>query len=59
MIDGIKVFREGIAKQMEGLRLQDESLAIVQEAVAKHHLGHQTLCWMLLWWAEGVLSLIL
>ena len=38
VVNGIKVFREGIAKQTEGLRLQDEALAIVQEAVAKHPL---------------------
>ena len=38
VVNGIKVFREGITKQMEGLRLQDEGLAIVQEAVAKHPL---------------------
>ena len=38
VVNGIKLFREGITKQMEGLRLQDEGLAIVQEAVVKHPL---------------------
>ena len=38
VVDGIKLFREGIGKQIEGLKLQDEGLAIVQEAVAKHPL---------------------
>ena len=39
VVNSIKVFREGIAKQMEGLRLQHEGLAIVQEAVVKHPLS--------------------
>ena len=38
VVDGIKLFREGIAKQIEGLKLQDEGLALVQEAIAKHPL---------------------
>ena len=38
VVDGIKLFREGIAKQVKGLKLQDKGLAIVQEAVAKHPL---------------------
>ena len=38
VVNGIKVFREGITKQMEGLKLKDEGLAIVREAVAKHPL---------------------
>ena len=38
VVDGIRVFREGITKQMEGLKLQDEGLAIVQDAVAEHPL---------------------
>ena len=38
VVDGIKLFRYGIAKQIEGLKLQDEGLALVQEAVAKHPL---------------------
>ena len=38
VVNGIKVFREGITKQMEGFSLQDEGLAIVQEAVANHPL---------------------
>ena len=33
-----RVFREGITKQMEGLKLQDDYLAIVQDAVVKHPL---------------------
>ena len=37
-VDGIRLFRQGIAKQIEGLKMQDEGLAIVQEAVAKHPL---------------------
>ena len=37
-LTGLKAFREGITKQMEGLNLQDEGLAIVQDAVAKHPL---------------------
>ena len=36
--DGIKLFREGRAKQIKGLKLQDEGLATVQEAVVKHPL---------------------
>ena len=35
---GFKVSREGIAKQMGGLKLQDEGLAMVQDVVAKHPL---------------------
>ena len=38
VVDGIKLFREGIGKQIEGLKLQDEGLAIVHETVAKHPL---------------------
>ena len=38
VVDGIKVFREDITKQKEGLMLQDEGLAIVQDAVARHPL---------------------
>ena len=38
VVDGIKLFREGIGKQIEGLKLQDEGLAIIQEVVAKHPL---------------------
>ena len=38
VVDGIRLFREGIAKQIEGLKLQDKDLALVQEAVAKHPL---------------------
>ena len=38
VVDRIRLFREGIAKQIEGLKLQDEGLALVQEAVAKHPL---------------------
>ena len=38
VVDRIKLFREGIAKQIRGLKLQDKGLAIVQEAVAKHPL---------------------
>ena len=30
VVEGIKVFREGITKQIEGLKLQDESLAWMQ-----------------------------
>ena len=37
-VEGIRLFRQGIVKQIEGLRMQDEGLAIVQEAVAKHPL---------------------
>ena len=33
-----KLFREGISKQIKGLKLQDKGLALVQEAVAKHPL---------------------
>ena len=36
--DGIRLFREGISIQIEGLKLQDKVLALVQEAVAKHPL---------------------
>ena len=38
VVDGIRLFREGIAKQIKGLKLQDKGLALVQEAVAKHPL---------------------
>ena len=38
VVDGIRVFREGIAKQMEGFKLQNEGMAIVQDTVAKHPL---------------------
>ena len=38
VVDGIKLFREGIAKQIEELKLQDKGLAIVEEVVAKHPL---------------------
>ena len=37
-VEGIRLFRQGIAKQIEGLKMQDKGLAIVQEAVAKHLL---------------------
>ena len=37
VIDGLKLFR--YCKQMEELKLQDEGLAIVQDAVAKHLLS--------------------
>ena len=37
-VEGIRLFRQGIAKQIKGLKMQDEGLAIVQEAVAKHPL---------------------
>ena len=38
VVDGIKLFREGIAKQIKGLKQQDKGLALVQEVVAKHPL---------------------
>ena len=38
VVDRIRVFQEGITKHMEGLKLQDEGLANVQDAVAKHLL---------------------
>ena len=37
-VEGIRLFRQGIVKKIEGLKMQDEGLAIVQEAVAKHPL---------------------
>ena len=48
VVEGIKLLREGIAKQIEGLKLQ-EGLAIV----------HWASCWMQLWWDRGVVIFIL
>ena len=37
VVDGIKLFREGIAEQIEGLKLQDKGLAIVQRWLPNIH----------------------